>query len=211
MQLTLLQSLSLFKADVNRRLCLEGKPINAFTVAGVIYKRGVVSVLIYRIKRYLYLKDIKLLKVLIWLLRHPEFHYCHNELDPRAEIGAGLVISDFGGLALSYANIIGDNCTFMGKATPTLGAMEGVDIEYDRIRIGDHCVIGHNVKIINAINIASGAQITANAVLLNSINKVGSLVGGFPATTQAIVPLEVVMSWSPLLSQHIMSNEHATN
>lgn len=89
----------------------------------------------------------------------------------------------------------------MGKATPTLGAMEGIDFLADKIRIGDYCVIGHNVKIINPITIADGVQIKANSVLIKSVVVAGSVVSGFPATTFAIVPLSSVMAWSQLLSK----------
>lgn len=210
MQLSFYQTMGLFKADINRRLALEGKVCNGFNRFLIFYKRGLVSVFIYRIKHYLYLKNLKPLKLLIWLLRYPEFHYCHNEIDPRAEIGSGLVVSDFGGLALGGVNIIGKNCTFMGKATPTLGAMEGINFLVDKIRIGNYCVIGHNVKIINPITIADGVQIKPNSVLIRSIATAGSVVSGFPAITTAVVPLVTVMAWSPLLSQFVKDIEVST-
>lgn len=118
MQLSFCQTIGLFRADVDRRLTLEGKACTALNVALSLHKRGVASVFIYRIKRYLHLKNSKVLNLAVWLLRYPEFHYCHNELDPRAEIGSGLVVSDFGGLGLSYANIIGKTALLWAKPHP---------------------------------------------------------------------------------------------
>jgi len=193
------------KADIVRRLVLEGKKQHAWNMLFALPKRGVTSALLYRIKRYLFFKN-RMARVLVRLLKFVEFHYCHNELDPRAEIGPGLVLSNLGGVGLGFMVIIGENCTFMGKATPTLGAMEGIDLAVDRIRIGNHCVIGHNVKVIHAVDIADGTQISPNAVLMSAVNQPGSIMAGFPARKIREVPLALVKSWSPLLSKSLVVN-----
>lgn len=206
MTLSLTASSQLFKADVVRRLTLEGKKTNLFSVFTVILSRGVISVLIYRISRYLYLKNTLIAKIFIRLLRYVEFHYCRNEIEPGAVIGGGFVLTDFGGVAISHANIIGENCTFMGKATPTLGGMEGVNILLDRIRIGDYCIFGHNVRVVNHVTIASGVQIKANSVVMHSLLTEGSIVSGYPARKIAVMPMESMIEWSPLLSRKIRIN-----
>ncbi|MDI1297808.1 hypothetical protein [Methylotenera sp.] len=201
MHITFKQTLEDFKQDLARRLTLEGKAINFWSVLSIITSKGVTSVLLYRLKRYFYYKNNLILKSAVRLLKFPEFHYCHNELDPRAIIAPGLVLSDMGGVSLGFSVIIGKNCTFMGKATPTLGAMEGIDLMNDRIRIGDYCVIGHNVKVINPVTIADGVQIKPNSVLMTSVKESGTIIAGFPAKSVGIVPMTLIKSWSPILSQ----------
>lgn len=199
--LSLSDTFSIIRADMNRRLALEQRPLNLWNRLITIPKRGFVSVLIYRAKRYLHFKDNALAKILIRILKFPEFHYCHNELDPRADIGPGLVLSDLGGVGLGFTVIIGKNCTFMGKGTPTLGAMEGIDLHNDRIRIGNYCVIGHNVKIINPVVIADYVQMTPNSVLMTHVKTPGTVMTGFPAKAVDVINSELVKAWSPLVSR----------
>ncbi len=203
MDLNSLQTWQYFKHDLARRLDLEGKPRTLLRALSIILNRGVVSVFIYRLNRYLYFKNTFLSKVFIRLLRYVEFHYCHNEIEPNADIGPGLVLSDFGGVGLSHVNIIGQNVTFLGKATPTLGAMEDVEAGVDKIRIGDYCVIGPNVRIVNNVEIANGVQMKANSVIMSSIMREGAVVSGFPAKQLSHVSMETLMAWSPILSRKI--------
>jgi serine acetyltransferase len=183
-------------SDICRRLVLEGKPCHIGNALLAVFHRGVFSVILYRVKRYLFLKQNKGLNLIVWLLRFPEFYLCHNEIDPRATIGEGLVLNDYGGVALSYAVIIGKNCTFMGRATPTLGAMEDIDVQ-DRITIGDYCVVGHNVRMINPISVANGVHIKANSVLISSAKTAGAVLSGFPAKIITTYPMDIMENWNP--------------
>jgi serine acetyltransferase len=201
--MTFIQTLHAFKADLLRRIWLENKQVTFWQVFRMLFKRGVVLVLIYRLKRYFYLKNSKPFKLLIWLLRIPEYQYCHSEIEPEANIAEGLVLSDFGGIGISSCNIIGKNCTFIGRGTPTLGAMEDVNHLEDKIRIGDHCIIGPNVRIVNPVSIANGTQIKANSVVMSSVTNAGSIISGFPAKEIATVPMESLVNWSPILSQSL--------
>jgi UDP-3-O-[3-hydroxymyristoyl] glucosamine N-acyltransferase len=101
-------------------------------------------------------------------------------------------------MSVPHACTIGMNCTFMGRATPTLGVMGNVNLETDRIIIGDYCVFGHNVRIINPVTIANGTQIKAHSVVMASVIREGSIISGFPARHVAEVPLATVMAWSPI-------------
>jgi serine acetyltransferase len=204
--MTLYETLRLFKADLRRRIWLENQKFTLWQALKILYKRGVVLVFIYRLKRYFFLKNSKPFKLFIWLLRIPEYQYCHSEIDPAADIAEGLVLSDFGGIGISFYNIIGKNCTFVGRGTPTLGAMEDVNHAEDKIKIGDYCVIGPNVRIVNPVSIASGTQIKANSVVMSSISKEGSLVSGFPAKEIAVIPIQMVMQWSPILSRSVQAS-----
>lgn len=169
----------------------------------MLFNRGVILVAIYRFKRYFYHQNNRFFRVLAWLLRFPEFHLCHAEIDPRADIGQGFVLNNYGGMSVPHACTIGKNCTFMGRTTPTLGAMEDVNHETDRIVIGDYCVLGHNVRIINPVTIANGTQIKANSVVMASVIQEGSLISGFPARKVGEVPLAIVMAWSPIIRAFI--------
>ncbi len=203
MRMTLCETLALCKADIERKLYLENKKNSVLNISISLFRRSVILVTLYRFKRYFYLKNTLIFKVLLRLLKYPEYHFCHCEIDPRAEIGTGLVVGNCGGLSLGYSVIIGKNCTFMGKATPTLGAMEDIDIQTDRIRIGDDCIIGHNVKIINPVTIANGVQIKSNSVLMTSIKIEGALVSGFPAKKIDVLSLDAIKTWSPFLSRNL--------
>lgn len=197
------QTFAYFKADLHRRLALEDRKNSLWNVLCILPKRSVISVLIYRLKRYLYFKNSTIASVMVRLLKFLEFYYCHNELDPRADIGHGLVLGDLGGVALGFTVVIGKNCTFMGKGTPTLGAMEGIDLEKDRITIGDYCIFGHNAKVINPVTIADGVQVSPNSVLMISVKSPGAIVAGFPAKVIGTVPMNDIKTWSPLLSRHL--------
>jgi serine acetyltransferase len=203
MSVTFKQTIIHFKMDLQRRLYLEDKSNTFLNGFFAFFHRGVISAFIYRINHYLHGKNNFLAKLCIRLLRYIEFHYCHIEIEPNAEIGPGLVLTDFGGIGISHLNVIGKNCTFLGKATPTLGAMEDVVVAVDRIRIGDNCVIGPNVRIVNNVNIANGVQIKANSVVLIAIENEGAVVSGFPAKEIYQVPMNDVMRWSPLLCKYV--------
>lgn len=201
---TLGETFLLFKADVKRRLYLEGKVITYANAAMILLHRGVVSVFLYRLSHYFYFKNTWLAKIFLRVLRYVEYHYCRNEIEHGAEIGAGLVLSDGGGVAISDANIIGKNFTCMGRATTTLGGVEEVNVGVDKIVIGDDCVFGHNVRIISNVTIADGVQIQSNSVIMQSVLTAGAVMSGFPARKIAELPLKQVQAWSPLISQKII-------
>lgn len=201
---TLAETLQRFKADVKRRLFLEGNAITYANAAMILLHRGVVSVFLYRLSHYFYLKNTWLTKVLLRILRYVEYHYCRNEIEHGAEIGAGLVLSDGGGVAISDANVIGKNFTCMGRATTTLGGVEAVNVGVDKIVIGDDCILGHNVRIISNVTIADGVQIQSNSVILQSVLTAGAVMSGFPARKVTELPLEKRQAWRPLISQKIV-------
>jgi len=204
MVITLKQTIEFLMADIDRRICLTGQAVTLLNRFFILFNRGVILVAIYRFKRYFYHKKGRFYKLLAWLLRFPEFHLCHAEIDPRADIGRGFVLNDDGGMSVPHACTIGKNCTFMGRATPTLGAMEDVNHKTDRIVIGDYCVLGHDVRIINPVTIASGTQIKAHSVVMSSVATEGSIISGFPARKVGEVPLETVMAWSPIIRNFIL-------
>lgn len=197
MSSSFINTLRLSKADLFRRLVLEGKSQNYLNCLLILYKRGVVSVLLYRLKRYLFLNNLAFLIKPLTIL---DTFYTHSELDVRAEIAGGLVLNDLGGVGLTRVAIVGKNCTLMGRVTVALGAIEGINFDVDRIKIGDNCVIGHNVKFIRPLTIANCVQIKSNSIVIKSVDTAGSIISGIPARSIDVVGVETVMAWNPLLS-----------
>lgn len=194
----LLDTIALCKRDLLRRLEYEGRASTYIHCLSIMLKPSVLSIILYRFKRYLLLKK---LGFLIKPLSLFDSFYSHNELDARAEIGAGLVLSDLGGTGITRVAILGKNCTFMGRATLALGAIEGINIAHDKIILGDACVIGHNVKVIRPVTIANYVQIEACAVVIKSIITEGSIVSGIPAKTIGVVSPERMASYHASLTQ----------
>lgn len=193
--MTFKETIQNLKADIRRRKVLEGKNQGVFSTFSIFFKGGVVSVILYRISRYLIHTRFSCLYKILVLLEH---FYTKNEISPVADLGAGLVIADCGGIGITRVTIAGKNCTFLGANSITLGAMEGFDLEKDHIVIGNNCVIGSRVRIIRPVQIADATQIKNNSVVMFSVDKVGSVISGFPAKRRSVENLESVLSWNPL-------------
>lgn len=192
---TFRQTIRNLAADIRRRKMLEGKSDHGFSTFSILFKGGVVSVILYRISRYIIHTRFRFLYKLLVLIEH---FYTKNEISPLADLGPGLVIADCGGVGITRVTVAGENCTFLGANSITLGAMEGFDLEKDRISIGNHCVIGSRVRIIRPVTIADATQIKNNSVVMFSVDKVGSVVAGFPAKRRSVESLEHVLAWNPL-------------
>ena len=193
--MTLKETIQNLKADIRRRKVLEGKSQGFFSTVSILFKGGVVSVILYRISHYLIHTRFSFLYRLLILLEH---FYTKNEISPVADLGPGLVIADCGGVGITRVTIAGKNCTFLGANSITLGAMEGFDLEKDHILIGNDCVIGSRVRIIRPVQIADATQIKNNSVVMFSVDKPGSVISGFPAKRRSTENPESVLSWNPL-------------
>lgn len=194
--MTLKETIQNLKADIRRRKVLESKNQGFFSTVSILLKGGVVSVILYRISRYLIHTRFSFLYRLLILLEH---FYTKNEISPVADLGPGLVIADCGGVGITRVTIAGKNCTFLGANSITLGAMEGFDLEKDHIVIGNDCVIGSRVRIIRPVQIADATQIKNNSVVMFSVDKPGSVISGFPAKRRSVENPDSVLSWNPLL------------
>lgn len=194
--MTLKETIQNLKADIRRRKVLESKNQGFFSTISILLKGGVVSVILYRISRYLIHTRFSFLYRLLILLEH---FYTKNEISPVADLGPGLVIADCGGVGITRVTIAGKNCTFLGANSITLGAMEGFDLEKDHIVIGNDCVIGSRVRIIRPVQIADATQIKNNSVVMFSVDKPGSVISGFPAKRRSVEYPDSVLSWNPLL------------
>ena len=193
---TFKQTMQNLAADIRRRKALEGKKAGLASTLCIVFKGGVVSVILYRVSRYLIGTRFRFLYKILVLIEH---FYTKNEISPIADLGPGLVIADCGGVGITRVTIAGENCTFLGANSITLGAMEGFDLAKEHIVIGNHCVIGARVRIIRPVEIADATQIKHNSVVMFSVDKVGSVVSGFPAKRRSVENPENVLAWNPLV------------
>lgn len=195
---SLRQALSLARQDIDRRLLLQGLHPGVFTYLGAILHRGGLAVLLFRLLDYAYARNWRI----VLKLGHLALYYFGRaEIHSGARIGPGLVLPDIGGVGIPKFCEIGCNCTFVGPALLTIGGMEGIDLNTDRIIMGDNCVVGSNVRIMGAVTLGHGTQIKAGSVVITSFPKEGCLLSGLPARRRAVLPLTDIQNWSPLRAQ----------
>lgn len=192
---TLRDALALAKQDLDRRLFLAGRKLGVHAYLGAVLHRGGCGVVLFRLTDWAHSHGWRL----ITKLGHIALYYlARAEIHSGARIGPGLVLPDIGGVGLPAFCEIGYNCTFVGPALLTIGGMEGINLDKDRIVLGDHCVIGSNVRIIGAVTLGNGAQVKSGSVVMTSFPKDGYLLSGMPARRRSVVPLSDIRSWSPL-------------
>jgi serine acetyltransferase len=197
---TFAETIALIKADVRRRLALEGRRINLTNAIEVAFKPGVVAVVAYRIITFLHLTKHG---VLARILDDLQQLYTGTEIHAGSIIGPGLVLGDRAGGGISEHVTMGKNCTVLGGSTMTLNA-NGIDLSKGRIVIGDHCIIGLRARIIGAVTLGDCSQIKANAVVLQSSPEPGGILDGIPARRKAVAPPEAVARWNPLRSVFLL-------
>ena len=143
-----------------------GRVFNCFWSLGF---QGVCS---YRICRWLYLRRIPFVHILIQ--RGAEL-ITGISIPPTVEIGRGLLIEHFGGIVINSGSRIGEFCTIshcvtIGNKKP--GGKSPV--------IGNNVYICVGAKILGDIQIGDNCIIAANAVVLDSV-PANSIVAGIPA------------------------------
>lgn len=194
----------LLRMDIARRRQLDGRPSTVLGTLATLLQRGCVTVVCYRLSRFCVLNSLRPLhRPLGWLA----YLCAHNEVSPLADLGGGLVIADAGGVGIPGYAIAGRNCTFLGRNSLTLGAMEGFDIERDRIILGDHCVLGNGARIMRPVELAAGTQVLPNSVAVMRVEKVGATIVGIPAKRRRLDPYEEVIQWNPLQGGFIQERQ----
>jgi serine acetyltransferase len=183
------------KADLARRRLLEEVAPGLLATLAMLTRRGVSTVVLYRLSRYCVMHRMGFLARLLAIV---EYFYTKNEISPLAEIGPGLVIGGAGGVGITRVTVAGCNCTFLGCNSITLGAMEGFDVARDRIVIGDHCVIGPRVRVMRPLELANGTQLKSNSIVLSSTTVPGTTLSGVPARRREVVPYDDLIRWNPL-------------
>lgn len=169
---------SLMKDDIDRRRQLEGISDCGWGSLDVFLYRGVWAVILFRLMVYAYYTGHRLLARII---HDVNLILTKTEIDPLAQIEGGLVLPDIGMVGIPRFAIIGRDCTVSTCVLLTIGGIEGIDLENDRIIIRDGCSIGPGVMILGPIVIAENVQIEANAVLIRSVDTPGVITSGIPA------------------------------
>ncbi len=183
------------KADIKRRLILGEHPVNMLAAICIMFKPGVMTVLLYRLSRFCFYNHLKAFCKMIGLLVQL---INTSEISPQADIGGGLVIADGGAVGIPGTAIIGENCTFMGLNTFTLGAMEDEPNPDDRITVGNYCVFGVFTRVVRPVTLPDGTQVKPGSVVISSVKKTGQTLSGIPARRKAQHEYEYVQSWNPI-------------
>lgn len=187
------------RADLSRRLFIEGRHDSFMRRALLVLRPGGFAVTMFRLQDWTagrgWRAPAKLTGMLLYYVGCAEVH-------SGARIGPGLVLPDIGGVGIPAFCEIGRNCSFTGPALLTIGGMEGIDLSRDRIHIGNDCVIGSNVRIIGAVSLGDGSQVRHGSVMMTSAEKPGLILGGMPARRRAQIDPALLNSWCPLAGRH---------
>lgn len=114
----------------------------------------------------------RIFKIIGYLLYQISKIIFNIDIHPKAKIGNGFVIAHLGGIVIGGHTIMGDNCTVnscitLGEARPG----QGMPI------IGSNCYISTGAKVLGAITIHDNSIVGANAVVVTSFDKPGTIVG----------------------------------
>jgi serine O-acetyltransferase len=111
-----------------------------------------------------------------WMYRKCRNHY-GIELPYSARLGRGVVFEHQGGIVIHGNAEIGDGCVI--RQGVTLGNRT-IEKPQEAPKLGKNVNVGAGAKILGAVNIGDGAQIGANAVVLQDV-PAGALAVGIPA------------------------------
>ncbi len=143
-------------------------------IAGIYYRLGhwlwyteAIPELFLVILRPLYLLGKRLIEL-----------YCDISVSPRAKIGRGLYIENFGSIYVG-PSIIGDNCSLCQEVT--IGNLADTDTN-DIPVLGDRVFVGAGAKVVEAVSVGNDVAIGANAVVISDLEDCAVAVG-VPAKT----------------------------
>jgi len=115
----------------------------------------------------------------VWRRRVMNIH--HADLDPKAQIGPGLLLMHHTGVFVGGA-VIGDNCVMHHNVTIGQRVAAG---DQGVPRLGDNVWIGPGATISGDITIGNGVTISAGSVVSKSVPD-GALVAGNPGRVIAL-------------------------
>ena len=139
---------------------------------------GFQAVCSYRLTRWLMRAHIPFLGVMIQRLTEV---WTGVSIPPEAVIGPGLLILHFGGIVINNNVEIGGDCTLHH------GVTIGNKVPGGRSpRLGHRVMAGVGAAILGDITVGDGAQIGANAVVVQSVPP-GGVAVGIPAKTVRII------------------------
>jgi len=184
------KTLILLRADIARRRFIQNIPETGWCAQGIYLKKGVIAVILFRLSAFCAQQNNT---IVAKILHDFNFLFCKTLIDSEAKVGAGLVLSDAGIIGIPRFATIGRNCTLCSCINLTIGGIEGIDFDNDRIVIGDDCFIGDGAMIMGPIEIADCTQIEANSVVFRSVKEPGKTISGIPGRSVAAKanPIEV--------------------
>jgi serine O-acetyltransferase len=123
----------------------------------------------------------KLLRAPLSILYRAAHRRCRNvygiELPYTVELGRRVVIEHQGGIVIHGGSRIGDDCIIRQNCTLGIRTLDKLN---DAPALAERVNVGAGAVILGAITIGAGAQIGANAVVLQNV-PAGALAVGIPA------------------------------
>lgn len=171
----------LIRADVYRRLELEGRRPCLSNFVKALFSPPVTAVVIARVTSFFFRNGWMVTQKLIGLLDIILFNV---EIDPRAEIEGGLVIANPMGILVHRRTALGKNCTLHHHTTFSIGPRRRMDPERDLVRLEDGVVVGPGARLMGNFRIGRESRIEPNAVVMYAAEP-GEVLSGMPARTVA--------------------------
>lgn len=157
------------RADLAR--LTPDRQVNVRTFVRGILSQGFQAVMVYRIFRWFYERNLPVQPFRFFLERFVEIT-TGISIPARCDIGKGLRIHHFGGVIIHPSTRIGENCTLYHQVT--IGDKGGSG---GAATIGDNVLIGAGAKIIGEVTIADNCKIGANAVVTKDVAADSIVVG----------------------------------
>jgi serine O-acetyltransferase len=176
----------LIRADVYRRLELEGRRPCLSNFVKALFVPAVIAVVIPRVVSFLFRNGWMVTQKLLGLVSIVLFNV---EIDPRAEIEGGLVIANPMGILVHRRTAFGKNCTLHHHTTFSIGPRRRMDPERDLVRLEDSVVVGPGARLMGNFRIGRGSRIEPNAVVMYAAEP-GEVLRGMPARNVAEQPSE---------------------
>jgi serine O-acetyltransferase len=170
--MTFLQTFRNIKSDYIRMAQMQGIRLLPIRFLFVGMTPGIVALTLYRFSHYFYVKRVRFLAWLLWLLNQ---YITGADITPSTEIGESCYIGHPVGTMISGK--LGKNVMMFaapgiggGMGRGDVGAGEGLPV------IGDNVVIGVRAMILGPIRIGKNVTIGAGALVIKDVKDDVSMV-----------------------------------
>lgn len=167
-----------YRADLDRYVFMTGRSV----LFCLLTHQGLWALAEYRFSHWVWKRVqvpvVRQVLTLLGMVWHKLIEMTTGiDLPPATTVGRGLYIGHFGGIIISDAAVIGENCDISQGVT--IG-VAGRGERRGAPRVGDRVYIGPGAKIIGPITIGDDAAIGANAVVVKDLPS-NAVAGGVPA------------------------------
>lgn len=123
------------------------------------------TVLLYRLSAALYRHIPALGRILhqVNILAHGA------DIDPRSQIGSGLLLQHPVGTVIGGGASLGENCTLMGGVVLGRKEVRGGESPQQYPQLGDSVLVGSGACILGRVNVGDNSVVGAMALVLNDI------------------------------------------